>query len=128
MMFYQYMGRGGNLQQCGTLGDTMTCKVDMGDAVQDERKLYPFEMLATDYNNWSVLYACMDMLGESMYGNWFGIYTRYNTPITEEHKQAAHAALRSRFPTIDLSNFAVFNTSQDGCQYEWSKLGIEANQ
>merc|ERR1712159_360443 len=125
LMFNQYMGRGGNLQQCG-LNDRETCKVDMGNADKVERKLKPFEMLATDYDNWHVIYACMDLVGSAnlMYGNWFAIYTRYNTPITDEHLEAAHAALKKRLPDVDLTSFGMHTTSQENCEYDWTRFGI----
>lgn len=89
-----------------------------------KEKLSPINVIATDYDNWYVLYACSDLLGGNMmYGNWLSINTRYNTKITDEHKAAAEAAILAQLPGYDLSNFAMWNTSQEKCEYDWSLCG-----
>jgi hypothetical protein len=79
MMFGEYAGVGGKLSECGTSTEG-TCMATMGDS----DKKYPINILATDYDNWSVMYACSDMLGgDLMYANWVGISTRSSDPIPE---------------------------------------------
>ena len=87
-------------------------------------KKSPINVIATDYDNWYVLYACSDLLGgDFMYGNWLSINTRYNTPILKEHRDAAEAAIRAQMPEYDLSDFAMWETSHKDCEYDWSKCG-----
>ena len=88
----------------------------------DSDKLYPINILATDYDNWSVLYACSDMLGgDLMYGQWLSISTRDQAPISEASLAAAHAAIKAELPDFDLSNLSMWNTSQENCKYDWNK-------
>ena len=88
----------------------------------DSDKRYPIDILATDYTNWSVMYACSNLLGgDLMYANWLSISTRDNSPISETDLAAAHAAIRAQLPTFDLTNFAMWNTSQKNCDYDWAK-------
>ena len=75
MMAFQYMGVGGELSQCGTSND-WTCQVSMAES----ETLYPWGILATDYDNWSVMYTCMDM--GAMHVKWLSISDR-NGAITE---------------------------------------------
>ena len=119
MMFGQYVGVNGEMSQCGQIPTSEgSCMATMngGD------KKSPIKILATDYDNWSVLYACMDMVGgDLMYANWLSISTRTNAPISEEHLMAAHAAIRAQLPLFDLSNWAMYNTTQGrSCQYDWN--------
>ena len=58
MMAFQYMGIGGKLSQCGTSND-WTCQATMGTS----ESLSPISILATDYDNWSVMYVCTDAMG-----------------------------------------------------------------
>ena len=117
MMFGAYMGVGGNLTECGTSSD-WTCQATMGDS---ETK-YPINVLATDYTNWSVLYACSDMLGgDMMHAQWLSISTRDNQPISDSNLAAAHASIRAQFPTFDLGALAMHNTNQKNCTYDWNK-------
>ena len=118
MMMGEYAGIGGKLSECGT-NDKGTCLATMGDS----EKKSPINILATDYDNWSVMYACSDMLGgDLMYGNWIGISSRSQAPISEEHLMAAHAAIRAQLPLFDLTNWSMHNTTQGrSCQYDWNK-------
>ena len=118
MMFGTYAGIGGKMTECGTSTEG-TCMATMGETSD---KKYPIDILSTDYDNWSVMYACSDMLGgDLMYGQWLSISTRDNSPISETNLAAAHAAIRAQLPTFDLSSFAMWNTSQKNCDYDWNK-------
>ena len=80
MMFGEYAGIGGKLSDCGASSTGGTCDATMGDS----DKKYPISILATDYDDWSVMYACSDMLGgDLVYGRWVGISTRSSDPIPE---------------------------------------------
>ena len=69
----------------------------------------------------------MDMIGsEIMWGNWLGISTRYNTPITDSDLAAAEAAIRAQLGNdYDLSEFAMWTTSHKDCKYDWDLCGKE---
>ena len=109
MMFNSYVGVNGEMSECGTLPRSEgSCMATMNGGT----KKSPIKILATDYDNWSVLYACMDMVGGDLaYANWLSISTRTNAPISEEHLMAAQAAIRNQLPTFDLSNFSMWNTT-----------------
>ena len=107
MLFGEYAGIGGKLSECGTSTEG-TCMATMGDFTEK----YPIDILATDYDNWSVLYSCNNMLGgDLMYAQWLSISTRDSSPISAANLAAAQAAIKAQLPDFDLSNTAMFNTS-----------------
>ena len=114
-MFFQYMGVGGELRQCGT-SDDWTCQATMGPKKPDQ-KLSAINILATDYDNWSVMYVCSEMAG--MHGKWLAISDR-NGAITESQLADAEAAIAAQLPDFDLSGWSMWNTSQTGCTYDWN--------
>lgn len=113
MMAFQYMGVGGELKRCGTSSD-WTCQATMG---KESEKEYPIDILATDYDNWSVMYACMDM--GAMHAKWIGISDR-NGAITPDQLAAAEASIAAQLPDFDLSDWSMWNTSQKDCKYDWN--------
>ena len=63
MLFGDYVGIGGKLYECGTSTEG-TCMATMGKEKEGEvKKRSPIDILATDYDNWSVMYVCSDVLG-----------------------------------------------------------------
>lgn len=117
MLFGEYAGIGGKLSECGS-NDQGTCLATMGDSTTK----YPIDILATDYENWSVMYACSNLLGgDLMYAQWLSISTRDNQPISQANLDAAHNAIKAQLPDFDLSSFAMHNTNQNNCKYDWNK-------
>ena len=96
--------------------DTHTCMAAMagGD------KLYPYNFVATDYENYAVSYFCMDMLAESMKVEWFNIISK-DVTISEEKLEEAKAALAEAVPEYgDLTWWNTHTTSHEGCEYDWT--------
>ena len=112
-MAFQYLGVNGELSQCGTSND-WTCQVSMAGS----ETLYPWGILATDYDNWSVMYTCMDM--GAMHVKWLSISDRRGA-ITSDQLAAAEAAITAQLPDFDLSDWSMWNTSQKDCAYDWNK-------
>ena len=64
-MALDYKGIGGTLNQCGTSND-WTCQATMAPDGKALDKTSPINILATDYDNWSVMYICAEMMGGNM--------------------------------------------------------------
>ena len=71
MMAFTYQGVDGTMYKCGDeLASGATCEVSMAKS----EELYPFNILATDYDNWAVHYNCMEGLG--MHMSWLNIVSK----------------------------------------------------
>ena len=119
MMAFQYVGVGGELRQCGTSND-WTCKATMGSNKYstDPDDLSSINILATDYDNWSVMYVCKEM--GLMHAKWLAISDRRGA-ITPTQLAQAEAAITAQLPEFDLSDWSMWNTSQKDCKYDWNK-------
>ena len=107
MMAFQYMGVGGELKRCGTSSD-WTCQATMG---KESEKEYPIDILATDYDNWSVMYMCSEPLGKGfIYNQYLQINDRQGLG-TKANLAPAHAAIKAILPDFDLSGWSMYNTS-----------------
>ena len=63
---------GGKLLDCNNASNDWTCQSTMGDKTDK----YPFSILDTDYNSYSVIYGCYSMFfGMGTY-QWIGVNTR----------------------------------------------------
>lgn len=90
---------------------------------------FEFGILATDYDNWHVMYGC----GEAWtFGNmqWFSIMGKQER-ISDEHIQEAIQALKDRVPGFDASEWLMKDGGQGDlwwggkCEYEWDLDQIE---
>lgn len=71
MMAFTYQGVDGTLFNCeDSLANEATCQASMAKS----EELYPFSILATDYNNWAVHYNCMESMG--MHMSWLNIVSK----------------------------------------------------
>ena len=123
MAGFSYVGAGGELRQCGTSND-WTCQATMGeDKYAADKKTSAINILATDYDNWSVMYVCSEN-GMGMHAKWLAISARTGK-ISDSALAEAEAAVAKQLPDFDLSNWSMWNTSHEDCEYDWNKWDNE---
>ena len=115
-----YMGVNGTMYQCGEGSkDTFTCMASMG-STNENAKRRPIHVLATDYENWNVGYECKEHMHGLYKNEWVTILSR-KTDISDEHMNAALAAIKKQSPDYDTSNWNLTRVKQgDTCDYDWT--------
>ena len=113
----KYSGVGGEISDCGTssgLLQSSTCMATMGGS---PRKL-PFDMLATDYDNYDIGYFCKDFYG-FFHADNLAITSR-TQEMSDEVQQEVRAVIAEKLPHYNL-NDGMYWTKQgdDKCQYYW---------
>ena len=98
--------------------DTYSCQGNMYRDDSDDVEL-TYDVIATDnFENWYVMYNCMEMIKDGFRGELVHIQAR--TPqISAEHLAEAHAAIKAKLPNYDLSWMTVSDTDQSKCEHEW---------
>ena len=113
-----YGGIGGDTTPC--TDDTCTWMVSMKPEGKETTGRSPINILATDYDNWQVMYVCGSMMNDAMNMQWVLISSREQT-ISEQHKAEAYAAIEERLPGFALGWPWMVETKQGGdCQYDWT--------
>ena len=105
--FVSYQGISGQISNCGADPSRETCQLKM----KNGEKSYPWSILATDYDNWSVMYMCSEPLGKGfIYNQYLQINDRQGLG-TKANLAPAHAAIKAILPDFDLSGWSMYNTS-----------------
>ena len=113
-----YNGIGGTTKNCGT-SDEWTCQAYMPTTSARADKLYPLTFLDTDYDNYAISYACMDMMWDSMHYEYWNILAR-DTTLAAEHQATAEAKIYEKVPGTDINWFTKHVTEHWWCTYDWS--------
>lgn len=75
--------------------------------------LYPFNFLATDYENYAVSYFCMPVVGKKMKLEWFSILSR-STTLDDALLQEAEGKIAAVLPEFTLNDRTTVKTKQGG--------------
>ena len=113
-----YNGIGGTTKNCGT-SDEWTCQAYMPTTSARADQLYPLIFLDTDYDNYAISYACMNMMWDGMHYEYWNILAR-DTTLAAEHVAAAEAKLYEKVPGMDINWFTKHNTEHYWCTHDWS--------
>ena len=114
-MMFQYIGIGGEMSECGT-STTGTCRATMGSKSDKKTDL---DILATDYDNYSIIYTCKEQMGGMSHVSWLNISSREQT-MSDEDLAKVHEVISEQLPEFDLSGWTMHNTRQGGkCEYDW---------
>ena len=110
-----YNGVDGYLQCDSGSADTHTCMASMAGSEPE----YPFNFIATDYDNYAVSYFCMDMIGELAKVEWYNILSKSET-LSDSLLEEAKAKLTSA-TGIEPTFWNTHTTKQGGnCEYDWT--------
>merc|ERR1719454_644232 len=117
MDFMQYLQSPVMRMDCG---NSFKCKWDVEGYERDDGWDENFELgiLATDYDNWYVMYGCGDWWNGTGQMQWLTIHGREER-ISDEQLDAAKAAIAAKLPSFDLSPLWM----KDGVQGDWA-LGL----
>ena len=81
--------------------------------------IYPFNIIATDYENYAVTYFCMDMLGSNIKMDWWNIISKQVT-LDQATLEEAEAMLTAAVPDVVPSWWNSRVTSHEDCEYDWT--------
>ena len=124
-LMWNYSGIGGtmdcsNASQAGTCTD-VTMRPERDGETTTVKSDLPIDILATDYENWQVMYICGDMMWGAGFMQWVLIGSRTPT-LSEEHKAEAYAAIENALPGFALGWPWMHYTRQgESCSYDWNK-------
>ena len=111
-----YSGVDGILYCADGSASTQTCMASMAGS----EPIYPFNFLATDYDNYAVSYFCMPMLGDTMKMEWYNILSKTPT-LSDELLEEAKGKITAVLPDIVPSYWNTVQTVQgETCEYDWT--------
>ena len=117
------MGIGGNMDCSAASANGNTCMTKMypEDPSKQKDTRSPIDIIATDYENWQVMYVCGEMLWGAGFMQWVLINSRQPT-LSPEHLAQAYAAIENALPGFALGWPWMHYTQQgDNCSYDWSR-------
>ena len=122
MMFFNYASVKGQLYNFNNGESTCTANMDFSDTPsytgEDKYPSFAWDVLDVDYENWFVMYNCMEMIENGFRAELVHIFSR-NPTISADELAEAHASIKAKLPNYDLSWITVSDTDQSTCEYEW---------
>ncbi len=120
-IMWNYGGIGGTMD-CNNASQEGTCKATMKpegkEPIEGDGTI---DILATDYENWQVMYVCGEMLWGAGNMQWVLISSRQPT-LSDEHLAEAYAAIENSLPGFALGWPWMHYTRQgESCNYDWNK-------
>ena len=113
---FEYNGVDGTLYCDEGSADTQTCWASMAGS----EPTYPFNFLATDYDNYAVSYFCMEMLGGMGKMEWFNILSKSET-LSDELLEEAKSKVTDVLPNYTITWMNTHVTKQgEKCDYDWT--------
>ena len=113
-----YHGIDGTMYNCGKSQDPneWTCEATMG---QHSKKLHPFKIFDTDYENYEISYSCWSFFGLFKFDN-LAISSR-TTEMSQETQEKVRAIVEQKLPHYKLDKGMHWTKQADKgqCQYDW---------
>ena len=76
-----------------------------------------YQIIDTDYDNYSIVYNCDEYLGGLIYNNYFWILSRTPTMSSQEY-DARYATISEAVPSYQQWFWRSFTVQGDWCQYQ----------
>ena len=104
----------GTMYSCGQASQDWTCQATMGSSTERS----PFDIVATDYDSYAIMYACFPMMFGTTSYQYVGVNSRH-TQLSDDKWNQIYSIIDKAIPGYSYQSLLQKVNQDSSCKYGW---------